>query len=174
MKQLTVSPEISHHPSPSGSSYHETSSGAFSSFVDIQRAQLFCGDSSEWSSDLLWNDEREWQRTEVDWVLLVSSPSFLLRIYWAEHGKERGKGDEFKRGDVPKAIQCYMGEAKASVNDACGFIDLEMNEIWKKMNKVRLEGGSPFSGTFIEAAMNIARVAQCIYQHGDRHGVKNL
>nr|GLL31144.1 terpene synthase 10-like [Ipomoea trifida] len=82
--------------------------------------------------------------------------------------------DEFKRGDVPKAIQCYMGEAKASVNDACGFIDLEMNEIWKKMNKVRLEGSSPFSGTFIEAAMNIARVAQCIYQHGDRHGVKNL
>nr|GMD06061.1 DELLA protein RGL2-like [Ipomoea batatas] len=49
MKQLTVSPEISHHPSPSGSSYHETSSGAFSSFVDIQCAQLFCGDSSEWS-----------------------------------------------------------------------------------------------------------------------------
>nr|GLL41436.1 hypothetical protein Itr_chr12CG09650 [Ipomoea trifida] len=50
MKQLTVSPEISHHPSPSGSSYHETSSGAFSSFVDIQRAQLFCGvaNSSEW------------------------------------------------------------------------------------------------------------------------------
>nr|GMD23007.1 terpene synthase 10-like [Ipomoea batatas] len=84
------------------------------------------------------------------------------------------KSDELKRGDVPKAIQCYMGEAKASVDDARGFIDLEMNEIWKKMNKVRLEGGSPFSGTFIEVAMNIARVAQCIYQHGDGHGIKNL
>nr|GMD24428.1 terpene synthase 10-like [Ipomoea batatas] len=106
----------------------------------------------------------------TDYHQIIRLSSIITRL-----ANDKGTSpDELKRGDVPKAIQCYMGEAKASVDDARGFIDLEMNEIWKKMNKIRLEGGSPFSGTFIEAAMNIARVAQCIYQYGDGHGIKNF
>ncbi|XP_031122926.1 terpene synthase 10-like [Ipomoea triloba] len=106
----------------------------------------------------------------TDYHQIIRLSSIILRL-----ANDKGTSpDELKRGDVPKAIQCYMGEAKASINDARGFIDLEMNEIWKKMNKFRLEGGSPFSGTFIEVAMNVARMAQCMYQHGDGHGIKNL
>nr|GME18590.1 terpene synthase 10-like [Ipomoea batatas] len=106
----------------------------------------------------------------TDYHEIIRLSSMILRL-----ANDKGTSpDELKRGDVPKAIQCYMGEAKASINEARGFIDLEMNEIWKKMNKFRLEGGSPFSGTFIEVAMNVARMAQCMYQHGDGHGIKNL
>nr|GMD59527.1 hypothetical protein Iba_chr12aCG2330 [Ipomoea batatas] len=81
MKQLTVSPEISHHPSPSGSSYHETSSGAFSSFVDIQSAQLFCGDSSEWSPANCdeWLDRLEESLRDVEGMDLMNE--VLEEIY---------------------------------------------------------------------------------------------
>ncbi|XP_019155652.1 PREDICTED: (-)-alpha-terpineol synthase-like [Ipomoea nil] len=106
----------------------------------------------------------------TDYHEIIRLSSMILRL-----ANDKGTSPyEMKRGDVPKAIQCYMGETKASVNEARGFIDLEMNEIWKKMNKVRIEGCSPFSRTFIEAAMNIARMAQCMYQHGDGHGIKNF
>ncbi|XP_019155649.1 PREDICTED: terpene synthase 10-like [Ipomoea nil] len=105
----------------------------------------------------------------TDYHQIIRLSSMILRL-----ANDKGTSPyEMKRGDVPKAIQCYMGEAKVSANDARDFIDLEMNEIWKKMNKVRIEGGSPFSGTFIEAAMNIARMAQCMYQHGDGHGINS-
>nr|GMD21433.1 terpene synthase 10-like [Ipomoea batatas] len=82
--------------------------------------------------------------------------------------------NEMKRGDVPKAIQCYMNEGRVSSNtEARDFINFQISETWKKMNKFRIEG-SPFSEKFIEVAMNIARMAQCMYQHGDGHGIKNL
>nr|GMD24431.1 terpene synthase 10-like [Ipomoea batatas] len=80
---------------------------------------------------------------------------------------------EMKRGDVPKAIQCYMNEAKVSIDEARDFVDFKINETWKKMNKARVED-CPFSETFIEVAMNLARVSHCMYQHGDGHGTKNL
>nr|GMD26010.1 terpene synthase 10-like [Ipomoea batatas] len=82
--------------------------------------------------------------------------------------------NEMKRGDVPKAIQCYMNEGRVSSNiEARDFINFQISETWKKMNKFRIEG-SPFSEKFIEVAMNIARMAQCMYEHGDGHGIKNL
>nr|GME04121.1 terpene synthase 10-like [Ipomoea batatas] len=80
---------------------------------------------------------------------------------------------EMKRGDVPKAVQCYMNEAKVSIDEARDFVDFQINETWKKMNKARVED-CPFSETFIEVAMNLARVSHCMYQHGDGHGTKNL
>nr|GME04276.1 terpene synthase 10-like [Ipomoea batatas] len=80
---------------------------------------------------------------------------------------------EMKRGDVPKAVQCYMNEAKVSIDEARDFVDFQINETWKKMNKARVED-CPFSETVIEVAMNLARVSHCMYQHGDGHGTKNL
>ncbi|XP_019155650.1 PREDICTED: terpene synthase 10-like [Ipomoea nil] len=81
---------------------------------------------------------------------------------------------EMERGDVPKAIQCYMNEARVSMDDACDFVDFHINETWKKLNKARVKDNCPFSETFIEVAMNLARVSHCMYQHGDGHGTKNL
>ncbi|KAM3730598.1 hypothetical protein ACB098_12G099300 [Castanea mollissima] len=80
--------------------------------------------------------------------------------------------DELKRGDVPKAIQCYMNETGASEEDAREYIKYLISATWKKMNKDRV-ASSPFSHIFIEIALNLARMAQCMYQHGDGHGAGN-
>ncbi|KAE8077315.1 hypothetical protein FH972_015887 [Carpinus fangiana] len=79
--------------------------------------------------------------------------------------------DELERGDVPKSIQCYMNETGASEKYAREYIKSMISETWKKMNKGVVS--SPFSQTFIEIATNLARMAQCMYQHGDGHGVED-
>ncbi|KDP35323.1 hypothetical protein JCGZ_09482 [Jatropha curcas] len=77
--------------------------------------------------------------------------------------------DELKRGDVPKSIQCYMHETGASEAKAREHIQDLISKIWKKMNKERVVD-SLFSKTFIGIAINLGRMAQCMYQHGDGHG----
>ncbi|KAB1205519.1 Myrcene synthase, chloroplastic [Morella rubra] len=79
--------------------------------------------------------------------------------------------DEIERGDVPKAIQCYMKETGAGEEEAREYIKSMIAETWKKMNE-EVAASSPFSQTYIEIAMNLARMAQCMYQHGDGHGIQ--
>jgi (-)-alpha-terpineol synthase len=80
--------------------------------------------------------------------------------------------DELERGDNPKSIQCYMNESGASEEDAREHIRSLIDATWKKINE---EGAaspsSPLSQTFIEMARNLARIAQCMYQYEDGHGV---
>ena len=73
--------------------------------------------------------------------------------------------------DVPKSIQCYMNESGASEEYACEHIKSIICDTWKKMNKERLN--CSFSPSFIEIAMNIARMGQCMYQHGDGHSCQD-
>ncbi|KAA8538952.1 hypothetical protein F0562_025644 [Nyssa sinensis] len=80
--------------------------------------------------------------------------------------------DELKRGDVPKSIQCYMHETGASEEDTREHIRFLISETWKKMNEDRVIE-SLFSKTFIGIAMNLARMAQCMYQHRDGHGIQD-
>uniref|UniRef100_A0A2N9GH73 Terpene synthase N-terminal domain-containing protein n=1 Tax=Fagus sylvatica TaxID=28930 RepID=A0A2N9GH73_FAGSY len=80
--------------------------------------------------------------------------------------------DELERGDVPKSIQCYMNETGASEEDACKYIRNLIGATWMKMKKDRV-ASSPLSQAFIEIALNYGRMAQCMYQHGDGHGVGN-
>ncbi|CAA2939104.1 terpene synthase 10-like [Olea europaea subsp. europaea] len=80
--------------------------------------------------------------------------------------------DEMKRGDVPKTIQCYINETGASEDKAREHIRSLIRETWKKMNQVQ-ETVCPFSKTFIEIAVNLARMAQYMYQYGDGHGIQN-
>nr|QWQ79600.1 TPS42 [Juglans sigillata] len=77
--------------------------------------------------------------------------------------------DELERGDVPKSIQCYMNDTGVSEEDAREYIRSLIRATWKKFNKERTVT-SPFSETYIEVAMNLARMAQCMYQYGDGHG----
>ncbi|KAL6327456.1 hypothetical protein AAG906_019769 [Vitis piasezkii] len=77
-----------------------------------------------------------------------------------------------KRGDAPKSIQCYMHETGASEDDARKYIGFLIDETWKKMNEDR-NLNSPFPQTFIGVAMNVARMAQCMYQYGDGYGVQD-
>ncbi|CAH9143313.1 unnamed protein product [Cuscuta epithymum] len=82
--------------------------------------------------------------------------------------------NEMKRGDTPKAVECYMNSAKVSISDAQDNINSQINEAWKKMNKIGFEDNPAFSKIFIEFSTNVAKVAQYIYQHGDEHGVKSI
>ncbi|KAL6003044.1 hypothetical protein ACLOJK_023267 [Asimina triloba] len=69
------------------------------------------------------------------------------------------------RGDVPKAIQCYMHENGISESAACEEVAVVSSETWKKLNEVRLNCTS-FCGSYIEAVMNTARSSHYVYQFG--------
>ncbi|KAL6326911.1 hypothetical protein AAG906_012518 [Vitis piasezkii] len=60
-----------------------------------------------------------------------------------------------KRGDVPKSIQCYMYESGASEEEARKHVSYLIGDTWKKLN----EDGA-------------VEMAQCMYQHGDGHGIE--
>ncbi|XP_010246260.1 PREDICTED: (-)-alpha-terpineol synthase-like [Nelumbo nucifera] len=80
------------------------------------------------------------------------------------------KGDELKRGDVPKSIQCYMRETGAPEEIAREHIRGLRAKEWKKMNKC-MPAPSPFPRAFKDSAIDLGRMAQFMYQHGDGHGV---
>ncbi|WMV12659.1 hypothetical protein MTR67_006044 [Solanum verrucosum] len=81
--------------------------------------------------------------------------------------------DELKRGDVPKSIQCYMNETQASEEEARQYIRVLISQTWKKLNEAHDLAAHPFPKIFVTCAMNLARMAQCMYQHGDGHGGNN-
>ncbi|XP_011009233.1 PREDICTED: terpene synthase 10-like [Populus euphratica] len=81
--------------------------------------------------------------------------------------------DELKRGDISKSIQCYMHEAGVSEEKARDHIRNLIGNIWKKINDYQFVNPL-ISQTFIGIAMNLARMAQCMYQYGDGHGVGHL
>lgn len=82
-----------------------------------------------------------------------------------------------KRGDVPKAIQCYMHETGASESDARQHIRDLITAAWMKMNNKREGDENPdhllLPNNFVQFAMNLARMAQCTYQNGDGHTVQD-
>ncbi|KAG8368601.1 hypothetical protein BUALT_Bualt15G0062400 [Buddleja alternifolia] len=80
--------------------------------------------------------------------------------------------DEMKRGDVPKSIQCYMNETGASREEAQEYVRFLIRETYKKTNEKRV-ADSPFSEAFIRCAVDVGRMAQYMYQHGDGHGIQN-
>uniref|UniRef100_A0A6N2L7C7 Isoprene synthase, chloroplastic n=1 Tax=Salix viminalis TaxID=40686 RepID=A0A6N2L7C7_SALVM len=81
--------------------------------------------------------------------------------------------DELKRGDVSKSIQCYMYETEVFEEKARDHIKNLIGNTWKKINDYRF-ANTRTSQTFIGVAMNLARMAQCMYQYGDGHGVGDL
>ncbi|KAK9145111.1 hypothetical protein Sjap_005014 [Stephania japonica] len=76
---------------------------------------------------------------------------------------------EREKGDVAKSIQCYMKETGVSEEVTREYIKHLIGEIWKKLNKERVDH-SLFSKPFIGTAVNLAQMAQCMYQYGDGHG----
>ena len=80
--------------------------------------------------------------------------------------------EELEIGKTASSILCIMREGGLSEESARQFIRDLIEENWKKMNKNVLADSdkSPFSKPFVETAVNLARIAQCQYQHGDGHG----
>ncbi|XP_064959244.1 monoterpene synthase 8, chloroplastic-like [Musa acuminata AAA Group] len=77
--------------------------------------------------------------------------------------------DELERGDISKSIQCYMHETGVSENIARGHIRGLIKGNWRAINGDR-SFTSPFEENLKMMAINIPRMAQCIYQYGDGYG----
>ncbi|XVF76555.1 hypothetical protein PTKIN_Ptkin13bG0275100 [Pterospermum kingtungense] len=77
--------------------------------------------------------------------------------------------DELERGESANSLTCYMKETGCSEAVARQHISDLINKSWKKMNRCKIDG-SPFGKHFVETAFNLARISQCVYQHGDAHG----
>ncbi|KAF8096410.1 hypothetical protein N665_0309s0036 [Sinapis alba] len=80
--------------------------------------------------------------------------------------------DELARGDVLKLSQCYMHETGASEEEARAHMHQMICDMWDEMNYETKTAwtSSLQSRGFMEAAVNLARMSQCMYQHGDGHG----
>nr|L0HB77.1 RecName: Full=(E)-sabinene hydrate synthase, chloroplastic; AltName: Full=Terpene synthase 7; Short=TvTPS7; Flags: Precursor [Thymus vulgaris]AGA96120.1 terpene synthase 7 [Thymus vulgaris] len=77
---------------------------------------------------------------------------------------------ELERGDVPKAIQCYMKDNNASEEEAREHVRFMIREAWKELNTAMAEPDNcPFTEQTVEAAANLGRAAQFIYLEGDGH-----
>ncbi|CAL9152026.1 unnamed protein product [Musa hybrid cultivar] len=81
--------------------------------------------------------------------------------------------DELERGDVSKSIQCYMHETGVSEDAARRHIRGLIKGNWRAIN-----GDRSFTSRFEEnlkmMAINIPRMAQCMYQYGDGLGKPGL
>ncbi|GMN58877.1 hypothetical protein TIFTF001_027972 [Ficus carica] len=83
------------------------------------------------------------------------------------------KAFELKRGDAtPTSIQCYMQETGATEDEARQHIKSFIDQTWKQLNKDRTEN-SPFSRTFIDIVVNLARITMWMYENRDGFGVQN-
>ncbi|EOY20311.1 3R-linalool synthase [Theobroma cacao] len=78
---------------------------------------------------------------------------------------------ESARGDVAKSTECYMIETGASKEEARDHIKELMAHSWKKLNEESYKNLLPRS--MINMCLNMARTAQCIFQHGDGIGTSN-
>lgn len=77
---------------------------------------------------------------------------------------------ELERGETANSISCIMSDTGLSEESARQHLRNLIEETWKQMNKDTMSGESPFTKPFIETAINLARIAQCQYQHGDGDG----
>ncbi|KAL5972845.1 hypothetical protein ACLOJK_039651 [Asimina triloba] len=100
----------------------------------------------------------------MNYPILVRGPSMVFRLCNDLATAEV----ELERGDVPTSIQCYMQDANVSESVAREHIKGLIVSTWKKMNE---EAGSHPSlpEQFIKMALNVARMAHCVYLHGDGH-----
>ncbi|KAG5555549.1 hypothetical protein RHGRI_006256 [Rhododendron griersonianum] len=120
----------------------------------------------------MWADLCKCYLLEAKWYYSGYTPTFeeYMNNAWISIS---APVDEMKRGDIPKSIQCYMHETGASEKEAKEHIKYLIGETWKKMNKDRgVE--SPCSHTFVELALNLGRMAQCMYQYGDGHAAQGV
>ncbi|KAK1567118.1 hypothetical protein Q3G72_008384 [Acer saccharum] len=78
--------------------------------------------------------------------------------------------DEIKRGDVAKAIQCYMNEEGISEEEARDRIKGLISNSWKKVNEIKIKKSNDLPKSMVKMCLNMARTAQCIFEHGDGIG----
>ncbi|KAJ7961433.1 Terpene synthase [Quillaja saponaria] len=75
---------------------------------------------------------------------------------------------EVEIGDLSNSVHFYMREKGASEEEARKHIRFLMDGIWKKLNKNMIDC-SPFCRSFMEIQLNLTRMINRMYQHGDGH-----
>nr|QGN03393.1 linalool/nerolidol synthase [Coleus amboinicus] len=80
---------------------------------------------------------------------------------------------EQERGDVAKAVQCYMKEGNRSEREAQEHVRFLIREAWKAMNTAMAADDCPFTEELVAVAANCGRVAQFMYAGGDGYGVQH-
>ncbi|CAJ1977811.1 unnamed protein product [Sphenostylis stenocarpa] len=77
--------------------------------------------------------------------------------------------DELERGETTNSITSYMHENGTYEEETREELSILIDGEWKKMNQERvLDSALPKS--FVEIAINMARVSHCTYQYGDGLG----
>ena len=69
---------------------------------------------------------------------------------------------------MAKSIRCYMVQEGASEEEAREHIKRLICYSWKKLNEERAKDSLPNS--VVTMSLNMARTAQCIFEHGDGIG----
>lgn len=77
---------------------------------------------------------------------------------------------ELARGDVPKAVECYMHETGVSEENARAYIKNLIIVAYKNITKERMTCKSPALQIFMECASNLGRMGQFTYERGDIFG----
>ncbi|CAA2994324.1 isoprene synthase, chloroplastic-like [Olea europaea subsp. europaea] len=103
-----------------------------------------------------------------DYPALLRYPSTIFRLC---NDLSSSKA-EIERGETANPISCYMHENGVSEEVARRYIRSLIDDNWKMMNK-ELVSNSLFSNSFIEIAINLGRISQCHYQHGNAHSDPN-
>ncbi|PQP91530.1 putative terpene synthase 9 [Prunus yedoensis var. nudiflora] len=76
---------------------------------------------------------------------------------------------ESERGDVAKAVECYMEEKGTYEEEAQHYINDLICYSWKKMNEESAKT-SRIPNSIVKMSLNMARTAHSIFQHGDGIG----
>ncbi|RDX57825.1 Isoprene synthase, chloroplastic, partial [Mucuna pruriens] len=77
--------------------------------------------------------------------------------------------DEIKRGETSNSIISYLNETNLSEENARQYYKILIDKEWQNLNKY-LVMDSTFSKSFIQVAINLVRIVQCVYQYGDGFG----
>ncbi|XP_031132139.1 isoprene synthase, chloroplastic-like isoform X2 [Ipomoea triloba] len=82
---------------------------------------------------------------------------------------------ELERGETANSILCHMQESGHLEDDSRDYIRYLRDEAWKNLNKNKTSDNiSLFGKPFIEAAINLARISECTYRHGDGVGAPDI
>ncbi|XLU27508.1 hypothetical protein S245_063574 [Arachis hypogaea] len=111
--------------------------------------------------------EREELPCIQEYCDMIRFPSTISRLVNDLGTYER----ESENGDTLKLIQCYMNETRVSEKNAKEHIKSILSLAWKKLNKEAHNSSLP--QIFVGMAVNLARMAMCMYNHGDGHTIQD-
>ncbi|PKU69754.1 (-)-alpha-terpineol synthase [Dendrobium catenatum] len=102
-----------------------------------------------------------------DFPNIIRLPSLIFRLC-NDLATSSNIQVEQERGDVATSVQCYMKETGASEEEARLYISMLISDAWNDMNEEYSTCSKPqFPQRFIDASINLARMASFMYQHGD-------